>query len=365
MFYINMMSTNLYKWICARFKRCPQTYIRQCNILINRIFISEEKFINLSDHDKMEWQIKVVLFYFFLLYMPGVLIAIFTQVEPSAIFYNYANVAQAICLSVTLTLAVRKVINLQTTIAAVLIICTAEILIEMFYEAIYNPSSAALNVTTNMILLACLASTSALTYMKRLSFSISTCSILGYIACSYLAQSQEMKDYVYVILLSFICVTAIGVHLANVFERLRNENLLYKEEQREMLDYMELTREEWKEFIEALRVTSKRVDVNQRNKVLELVNERLEKRITYQAKELLKEEQDYSSLILQHCPTLTNRELKVATFIAKGVTSAEIGSTLNISISTVTTIRSRIRNKCDLDKNASLQSYLCRLVNGE
>lgn len=365
MFNINMMSTNLYKRIYAPFKRCPQTYIRWGKILINRIFINEERFIGSSDQEKMEWQIKVVLFYFSLLYMPGVFIAIFTPVEPSSIFYKYANAAQAVCLSVTLALALKKVINLQKAIAAVLTICTAEIMVEMFYEAIYNASAAPLNITTNMILLACLASTSALTYMKRLSFSISACAVLGYIACGCLAQSREMKDYAYLIVLSFICVTAIGVHLAKVFERLRNENRLYKEEQREMLDYMELTREEWKEFMDALRVTNKRVDINKREKVRELVNQRLESRIAYQAKELLKEEQDYSPLILRHCATLTNRELKVATFIAKGMTSAEISSTLNTSISTVTTIRSRIRNKCGLDKNASLQSYLGRLVNGE
>ena len=359
------MSTNLYKRIYACFKQCPQTYTKHCKTLISKIFVSKNRFINSSDHDRMEWQIRVVLFYFYLLYMPGVLIAIFTPVEPSGIFYKYTNAGQAICLTATFALSVKKVINLQTTIAAVLIICTVEILVEMFYESIYNASAAPLNITTNMILLACFTSTSALTYMKRLSFTISICSVLGYIICSYMVQSQEMKNYIYLILLSFICVTAIGMHLAQTFDLLRHENQIYKEEQNQLLDYMKLTREEWKEMMDALRLTGKRVDINQKDKVLELVNERLEKRITHQAKELLKEEQDYSPLILKHCPTLTSRELKVATFIAKGATSSEIGSILNISISTVTTIRSRIRNKCELDKNASLQSYLSRLINGQ
>ncbi len=59
-------------------------------------------------------------------------------------------------------------------------------------------------------------------------------------------------------------------------------------------------------------------------------------------------------------PGLTNRELEVFELIGGGMKSCEIASTLGISVRTVGTHRSRIREKLGISHGISLVAFACQ-----
>lgn len=357
-----MKSTNVNAPTHKRLRDYLQMSTKKFKTLFFSLFIPKKEFIGISIKERVEWQNKVVMFYFTTLYLIGICIVLFADVEPHGMFYKYANAAQGVCICAVAALHFMKVINIRITSAGIFSICTLEIIVELFHQAVYEGGSGPLSIMTNMVILASIASISALTYMRRLSLSISAAALIAYNVCAWLMKSKELMEYSYLLLLSFAFITFVGSHLARTFVMLLDENQAYKEDQEQLLDYMQLSKEQWRELLDALRVTGKRIDIDKTNEVMNLLEERLRARLEYKAKEMIKMEHDYTVIIQKRCPPLTDMELKTANYVLKGMTSAEIASTLDTTTSTVTTLRSRIRNKCALLKEESLQSYLERIV---
>lgn len=360
-----MNATNVNESAYKRLRQCLQMSTSHIRALITNVFPDNNRFINAPNKKKIEWQNKVVQFYFTLIYMTGVCIAIFSNVEPCGIFYKVANITQAICITIVLLFYFKDIINIRHAITLIFSICTTEIIVEIFHQAFYDGDRGPVSIMTNMVILACIACASILIYVKRLSLYISVLSVITYTTCAYLTGNKELLDYSHLIVLLFLCITFMGSHLARTFQLLLTENQVYKEEQEYFLDYMQLTKEQWCQLMEALRVTGKRVDIEQTESILKLMEERLQERLTYKAKEMMQQEHDYTIVILQKYPSLTALELKTANYIIKGLSSSEIASTLDISISTVTTVRSRIRNKCGLNRDTNLQNYLRQITSQE
>lgn len=348
-----------------RYKRCHVMSARFVKNLISSVFAKNDVFLASSAEKKIEWQIKVVSFYFTLLYMTGVCMAVLGLVEPQGIFYKIANAAQGVGILVVLVLYFKNFFKIRHAITLILSICTLEIAVEMVHQALYDGSRGSLSIMTNMALLACIACASTLVYVRRLSLSISALSIATYGICVYLTGCEVLLGYSYLIVFSFLCVTFMGTHLAKRVRLLLEENQGYKKEQEQFLNYMQLTKEQWRQLMEALKVTGKRVDIEQTESILTLMEERLRERLKYMTKELMKQNQDYTAVILQECPSLTELELEIANYIIKGLSSSEIAGILNTTATAITSTRSRIRIKCGLDRDINLQCYLRRLVNQE
>lgn len=357
-----MMSTNVNEPIHKRLGRCLQMSTERVKHLLFSLFIGKEDFLGITNKEKVEWQNKVVMFYFTALYLAGVGIALFADVEPYGMFYKYANATQGICICAVAALYFMQIVDIRHACALIFCICTLEIIVELFHQSMHEGSRGPLSIMTNMVILACIASISALTYMRRLSLYISAVSVIAFHVCAHLMDSKELKEYSYLLTLTFACITFVGSHLARTFVMLLTENQAYKEEQEQLLDYMQLSKAQWRELLDALRVTGKRVDIDKTNEVMELMEERLRSRLEYKAHETMKMEQDYTAILLNHCPSLTDMELKTANYILKGMLSSEIASTLDITTSTVTTLRSRIRKKCHVEKEMTLLCYLEKVV---
>lgn len=357
-----MISTNVNTPLHRHLKRCLQLSTKSIKQLISSIFVHKDKFLSSTNKSKVELQSRVIFFYFTLSYLTGICIAVFSEMEPYGIFYTYVNIAHGSCIIIILLAYLKRLISIRHAIALAFSISALEIIVEMFYQAMYDGGRGPFSIMTNMVLLACIASMSAMAYVKRLSLCISLASFIAYCICAHIAGSQEMQDYSYLLALAFIYVTFVGSHLAKTFVALMTENQIYKEEKEQLLNHMQLTKEQWSELMEALRVTGKKIDIDKTKDILELMEDRLQARLKYKVKEMLKEEQDYTTQLLLQCPSLTDMELKTANYIIKGMSSSEIASTLDSTVSTVTTVRSRMRSKFGLDKNTNLQSYLCGLV---
>lgn len=361
----NTMSQNITKRIHKCYRQCHRMSQKGVKSLIDSVFVDKDRFLNASGKKRVEWQGRVLFFYFILSYLFGVGTAIFSDLEPCGIFYTYANTIQGSCIVFVLLLYFKKIISIRRAITFAFSICTVEIIVEMFHQAMYDGERGPFSIMTNMVILICIASISALAYVRKLSLCISVASFIAYYICAHMADSQKMEDYAYLLALAFICVTFVGTHLARTTAILATENQAYKEEKEYFLNYMQLSKEQWAELLEALRVTGKKIDIDKTKKILELMEDRLQARLAYKAKEMLKEEQDYTAQILQHCPSLSDLELKTANCIIKGMSTSEIASAMDTTISAVTTVRGRIRGKCNLERNTNLQSFLCGLINEE
>lgn len=359
------MSQNITKRIHKCYRQCHKMSQQGAKLLIDSVFVHKERFLNATDKKKLEWQGRVLFFYFTLSYLIGVGIAIFCDLEPSGKFYTYANIVQGSLIIFVLLLYFKKAITIRHAIAFTFSICTVEIIIEMFHQTMYDGMRGPFSIMTNMVILICIASISALAYVRKLSLCISVASFIAYYICAHIADSQKMEDYAYLLALAFICVTFVGTHLARTVAMLLTENQVYKEEKEHFLNYMQLNKEQWGELLEALRVTGKKIDMDKTKEILELMEDRLQERLAYKAKEMLKEEQNYTTQLLLRCPSLTDLELKTANCIIKGMSTSEIASAMDTTISAVTTVRGRIRGKCNLERNTNLQSFLCGLINEE
>lgn len=359
------MSQNITKRIHKCYRQCHRMSQKGVKSLIDSVFVDKDRFLNASGKKRVEWQGRVLFFYFILSYLFGVGTAIFSDLEPCGIFYTYANTIQGSCIVFVLLLYFKKIISIRRAITFAFSICTVEIIVEMFHQAMYDGERGPFSIMTNMVILICIASISALAYVRKLSLCISVAAFISYYICAHIADSQKMVDYAYLLALAFICVIFVGTHLARTTALLSTENQAYKEEKEYFLNYMQLSKEQWAELLEALRVTGKKIDIDKTKKILELMEDRLQARLAYKAKEMLKEEQDYTAQILQHCPSLSDLELKTANCIIKGMSTSEIASTMDTTISAVTTVRGRIRGKCGLERKASLQGYLWKVVGKE
>lgn len=359
------MSQNITKRAHKCYRQCHRMSQKCVKSLIDSVFVHKDRFLNATGKKRLEWQSRVLFFYFILSYLIGVGTAVFSDLEPSGKFYTYANIAQGSLIIFVLLLYFKKVITIRHAIAFTFSICTIEIIVEMFHQAMYDGARGPFSIMTNMVILICIASISALAYVRKLSLLISVAAFIAYYICAHIADSQKMVDYAYLLALAFICVTFVGTHLARAAAILSTENQVYKEEKEYFLNYMQLSKEQWGELLEALRVTGKKIDMNKTKKILELMEDRLQARLAYKAKEMLKEEQDYTAQMLLQCPSLTDLELKTANCIIKGMSTSEIASAMDTTISAVTTMRGRIRSKCGLERKVSLQSYLWKVVGKE
>lgn len=357
------MTTNVHKQRYNTLKRWLQMSTNSFNTLIISKIFNKSNFIDSTDNYKIEWQMCVILFWVSICYLFGIILYFLFPIEPYGIFYKYMNAAHAVGIVTLLLTYIKEKISIRTALSAFLVLCAVEITVEMIYQAMNDGNAAPLNISMNMTLLTFIASISALTYVRRLCLWVSIIAITAYLTGAYISECKVIIDYSYIIVIAFISLMLVAGHLSRAFKMLSEQNDAYKEEQSQMLDYMQLTKEQWKEMMEALRINNKRIPTGQTDKIMGLMDERLKQRLTYEAKELLKKEQHNSDILLSKHPSLTHAEVKVATGIIRGMTTSEIGSTLNIASSTVTTLRCRIRNKCGIDRNTNLQSYLCNLVN--
>ena len=100
-------------------------------------------------------------------------------------------------------------------------------------------------------------------------------------------------------------------------------------------------------------------------RLLEKMEERLQEKIVDYAKNLVKNEEEIIAALKKTHPDLTFTELQLCCFIVRGKTVAEICDIRNVSASTVTSVRSRLRTKLGLKKKESLQGYLKTVVHAD
>lgn len=96
--------------------------------------------------------------------------------------------------------------------------------------------------------------------------------------------------------------------------------------------------------------------------LLHQMGNRMKEKVINQAKVLVYQDEEISEALKEKYPCLTNTELKVCCHIMRGQTVGDICKIRNVSPSTVTSIRCRIRKKINLEKNDNLQSFLQALV---
>ena len=67
---------------------------------------------------------------------------------------------------------------------------------------------------------------------------------------------------------------------------------------------------------------------------------------------------NFVSRLMMRCPTLTEREKRLAILLRLGFSSKEISSLMNIEIKSVETNRYRLRKKLRLDRNENIGTFL-------
>lgn len=327
---------------------------------------------NISDNNNSEYkknnkrylflnkQAKLVFFYMSVCYMAGVMIALIFDTGINSEFYTYGNILQLIIIALLHIFSFTKKVSYRKTINAFLLIMSTEVAAEMIYEATVNQRQSSLFILTHLTIMMILTSGAVLAYLRFSTFYISTLSVVTYIVSTIITQNIHLSQYTYIVILAFLGLAILGNKIYNMLYLIEDKNISLQDEKNEIIDFTHLDHQDWNVLIESLK--NKHISADKTLSVLKLINENISHRIASQARQLVRDEQMYSPILLSRYPNLTSGELEVCLFIIRGMTVSQISAALNITLSTVTTIRSNIRTKMNLPKDINLRQHINTVI---
>lgn len=327
---------------------------------------------NISDNNNSEYkknnkrylflnkQAKLAFFYMSVCYTAGVMIALIFDTGINSEFYTYGNILQLIVIALLHILSFTKKVSYRKAINAFLLIMSTEVAAEMIYEATVNLQQSSLFILTRLTIMMILTSGAVLAYLRFSTFYISILSVVTYIVSTIITQNIHLSQYTYIVILAFLGLAILGNKIYNTLYLIEDKDISLQDEKNEIIVFAHLGHQDWNVLIESLK--NKHISADKTLSVLKLINKNISQRIASQARQLVRDEQIYSPILLSHYPNLTCGELEVCLFIIRGMTVSQISAALNITLSTVTTIRSNIRTKMNLPKDINLRQHINSVI---
>lgn len=275
--------------------------------------------------------------------------------------YNYTGALLKIVNLMTIgciaSLLLMKKIKVSFGLLMLLLTISINFYVTIIYESM-NPDRESERVILFYVTL-CIVPVilCGITHYSYVSLFVSTGSI-----CSYLIACVLFDNFVicgYVILL-FIIMVGISVFFWYTERTYRSEleRKKVKNQQEEILSYFELEPEQW-QILKNTKMSSEDT-----HELLENMGKQMREKIINEAKVLVYNDEAIIEAITRVHDDLTASELEICCHIVNGKTVNEICNIRNVSPSTVTSVRSRLRTKMGLAKKDNLKRYLRSLVGG-
>lgn len=295
----------------------------------------------------------------FLLFLAIVYLCIptytFSLPFPDKLYY-YLNATQfAALLSLTILYFTKK-IKTNTAFSAILFLTHIEICIEMIYCSINGDYAfQRLLIMSNMVISILYIMIAICAYMYKVSIQLSILAVASYIACVIATHGPFLTSFLPLIIIIYGMVAILGRLLNKNINSLQKEYNTLKAEEASLLKSLQMSRKELFAFAEL----ANNDNTEEKNgSLLSILGEKTKKNLYAAITSHMKEEKSHIEMLRSIFPELSPSELSICRLIVQDKTVSQICEILHRSSGNITSQRSSIRSKLNLDKNDNLKEIL-------
>lgn len=310
---------------------------------------------HIEEGSLMEYQQKQVFLLCLVILFICIPVYAMTIPFPNSNFYYMNGLVLAIASLLTLAYFTGRM-KLNTAFSGILFAIQLEICAEIIYcSTLADYSYQRLLIMSNVKLSMLFTMIPVCAYMYRVSLQLSVLAVAAYVACVGLTHGPFLKSYLPFVVLMFVMMSLLGRLLHKNFKSLQTKHDLLKSEEAELLNSLQVSREELYAFAKLVS-SSKKGEIN--NSLLDVLGEQTKDNLYSALAAHFREAQSQSESIREYFPELTNSELIICSLILQDNTVSQISDKLCRTTGNVTSQRSKIRSKLGLDKDENLKDAL-------
>lgn len=297
-----------------------------------------------------------VFLYSSILLFIGIPINLLGLSGPEDMVYFWMNTVN---LTVGITVFVcygKKILTLKTALSVLLVSTQLETSAEMLVCALAPSAYHMQLIVANLVLSVVLTMLAELAYLRSLPTALSLVSMGSYTLCLLVTDSPSLKNFYILFVIVFFATCLLGEKLIRNIQKLERENAELRYDEKELLDFLRLNKEQVKAYIGFSRTESPGVEDAER--LLELLDERSQRNIIRTVTDYLREKQTSLDRIAGALPELSLSEREICRLILQGKKLGEICHLLGKTENNVTAHRGHIRKKLGLTPQENLKEAL-------
>jgi hypothetical protein len=286
----------------------------------------------------------------------GIPMAMLGFAGPSTQFFDVLNGSRLVLTLILWMLYRFGRLPLSAVLTVQLLLSQLDISTEMIYSALYPSEYHLMLITGNLVLSAVILLGSVIAYMNILPYVLAAMSMLTYAVCMEMTANMPLQSFFPVFLICFLAISLLGNRLVHNFRRMERENVLMKDEERELLDMFRMNREQFRAYVRLAKRKG-----SQQEKVGEILNF-----MSAEQRHVLMEKVS-AWMVMQKAgaetlervfPELSASELEICRLILGGKKIREICAILAKSEGNITSQRTHIRRKLGIKPEENLKKVL-------
>lgn len=253
-------------------------------------------------------------------------------------------------------------IALSFTLFGIIMVTQIATTVEMINCA-YNPNEYHLMlIVGNTVLLAVNILFSLIAYLEYTPYVLGVLSMGTYIACTKITGNGALGNFFVIFFVIFAVICFLGSRLVHNMRSLDKENTSLKKDEEEFFDMLGQEKEQVKAYFE---LAAERHDFDKTKTLLDMAGEDMRRNIIANVKEYILMHEAGMLEMETLFPELSAAEREVCLLILQGKTLKDICSILGKKESNITSTRTHIRRKLNLQPSDNLRKVLQERVKGE
>lgn len=328
--------------------------------LINHIYERFSHFLNTHENGVIGRQRLAVLVYTSLIIILGIPLNLIGLTGPEGKYYFIQNIFHLLLCFIGYFLYFTHRINLTTTLSFTFIVSQLAVSAEMIYCA-YNPTFYHLMlIVGNLLISIAIVFFTFTAYMTVIPYIVSSIAIGTYIFCAYTTGDPNLLNFTGIFIIIFIATCLLGYNISNKSLLLQKENLLLKSHEDHLLDFFNMSKEQFDAYIELS--TQKQLSLERRKMLLEAMGEKTKLNLFNVVSDQLIQDRTDERIIAEVFSELTPSERQICRLILQHKSIGEICELLGKSQGNITSQRTHIRQKLGLKPNENLKERLIELM---
>jgi len=311
-----------------------------------------------GDKNKFEKLLARILKCSTLLFALGMIVYSILYLLKGKYFLVSINGISIVIMTMAIVLYMRNKINVNTGLLIHLAAVVLALYVTIIYEAIDSGADSGKTILVIMAICTIPSIISSMTSMRIVSLAVAFGAILTYVIACLIMNDAIMYEVIPVLALVLIG-SSLSLWYFDLSAKMDFDNQEIIKDEEKFINFFDLDSEQ----LELLKTNN--ISREDTLRLLGKMEERIQERILDCAKDLVQSEEEIIAALKKMHPDLTFTELQLCCYIVRGKTVAEICDIRNVSASTVTSVRSRLRTKLGLRKKESLQGYLKTVVHAD
>lgn len=224
--------------------------------------------------------------------------------------------------------------------------------LSIFSEVFYPGEDTSRNILLIMSVFMIPIIHSGITHVRIMPLLIASGGLLCYIIAAVYLQDAMMIRSIPILTLVLIGGSITVLFLLDVSRSAEHENLKTQFQEQQLIDFFSMHQDEWQKIKEG------RVSKEETIQLLTSLEGKTRTKLMSQLKDFVQDEVEMKSVLQKQYPSLTSGELQLCCYIIEGLSVSEISKIREVGTSTITSMRSRLRAKLNIDPKENLRDHL-------